>query len=66
MQLPSLSSIAVSMLVAANAASMVQAKVNVLSWDDAYKKADALVSQMSLEQKISISTGVGWGELLCL
>jgi len=61
MQLPSLSSIAISMLVAANAATMVQAKVNVLSWDDAYKKADALVSQMSLEQKINITTGVGWG-----
>ncbi|CAO0790070.1 unnamed protein product [Mucor circinelloides] len=66
MQLPSLSSIAISMLVAANAATMVQAKVNVLSWDDAYKKADALVSQMSLEQKINITTGVGWGNGPCV
>ncbi|KAL9550982.1 hypothetical protein MBANPS3_004484 [Mucor bainieri] len=66
MQLPSLSSIAISMLVAANAASMVHAKVNVLSWDDAYEKADALVGQMSLEQKIGISTGAGWGKGACV
>lgn len=60
MQLPSLSTVAISVLVAANAATLAQAKVNVLSWDDAYKKADALVGQMSLEQKVNITTGEGW------
>lgn len=60
MQLPSLSTVALSVLVAANAATLAQAKVKVLSWDDAYKKADALVGQMSLEQKVNITTGEGW------
>ena len=66
MQLPSLSTVAISVLVAANAATLVQAKVKVLSWDDAYKKADALVSQMSLEQKVNITTGTGWMKSECV
>lgn len=60
MHLPSLSSTALALLVAANAATLTQAKVNVLSWDDAYDKAKVLVDQMSLEQKVNITTGVGW------
>jgi beta-glucosidase len=60
MHLPSLSSTALALLVAANAATLTQAKVNVLSWDAAYDKAKSLVDQMSLEQKVNITTGVGW------
>lgn len=60
MHLPSLSSTALALLVAANAATLTQAKVNVLSWDVAYDKAKSLVDQMSLEQKVNITTGVGW------
>ena len=66
MQLPSLSTTAITLLVAVNAASMVQAKVNVLSWDDAYKKAKVLVDQMSIEQKVNITTGVGWENGRCV
>ena len=66
MQLPSLSTTAITLLVAVNAASMVQAKVNVLSWDDAYKKAKVLVDQMSIEQKVNITTGIGWENGLCV
>lgn len=60
MHLPSLSSTALALLVAANAVTLAQAKVKVLSWDAAYDKAKVLVDQMSLEQKVNITTGVGW------
>lgn len=66
MQLPSLSSVAISVLVAANAATLVQAKVKVLSWEDAYKKADALVGQMNMDQLTNIVTGVGWMKGRCV
>ncbi|KAI9485708.1 MAG: glycoside hydrolase superfamily [Benjaminiella poitrasii] len=32
----------------------------ILSWDEAYVKAKALVQRMSLEQKVNITTGIGW------
>ncbi|KAI8639283.1 glycoside hydrolase superfamily [Parasitella parasitica] len=60
MHFPSLSSSALGLLIAVNAATLTQAKVNVLSWDSAYEKAKVLVDQMSLEQKVNITTGVGW------
>jgi beta-glucosidase len=63
MHIPSLSTVAVGLLVAANA---VSAKKPNLTWDAAYKKADALVSQMSLEQQVNITTGVGWMAGLCV
>lgn len=31
----------------------------VLSWDEAYTKAKKLVSQMSLEERVNITTGTG-------
>lgn len=33
----------------------------LLSWDEAYSKAEALVSKMSLEDKVGMATGSGWG-----
>ncbi|KAG1047253.1 hypothetical protein G6F43_010288 [Rhizopus delemar] len=66
MHILSLSSIAVTVLLAANAVLPgAEAKVNVLSWDDAYAKAKVLVDQMSLEQKVNITTGIGYGKGLC-
>jgi beta-glucosidase len=63
MHLPSLSATALALLVAVNTA---QASVNVLSWDAAYAKAKILVDKMSLEQKVNITTGVGWMKGLCV
>lgn len=31
----------------------------VLSWDEAYAKAKKLVSQMSLEERVNVTTGTG-------
>lgn len=36
------------------------------SWDQAYHKAQDLVNQMSLEQKVNITTGIGWEKTLCI
>ncbi|KAG2233832.1 glycoside hydrolase superfamily [Thamnidium elegans] len=67
MHLPSLSTTAITLLFAANAATtLVEAKVKPLSWDAAYNKAEALVSQMSLEQKVAITTGSGWMKGACV
>ncbi|KAI7895405.1 glycoside hydrolase superfamily [Mucor mucedo] len=38
---------------------------NVLSWDEAYIKAALLVDQMSLDQKVAITTGRGWANGPC-
>lgn len=38
----------------------------LLSWDEAYSKAEALVSKMSLEDKVGMATGVGFGESNCV
>lgn len=32
----------------------------VLSWDEAYSKAEALVRKMSLDDKVGMVTGMGW------
>ncbi|KAG2227455.1 hypothetical protein INT45_007480 [Circinella minor] len=37
-----------------------------LTWDEAYDKAFSLVNQMSLEQKVGLTTGVGWEKTLCV
>lgn len=67
MHLQTLSSSALTLLLAFNAAtSLVDAKINVLSWEDAYEKAGSLVSQMSTEQKVSIATGIQWQRGLCM
>ncbi|GAA5800706.1 glycoside hydrolase superfamily, partial [Helicostylum pulchrum] len=67
MHLPSLSTTAITLLLAANAATtLVEAKIKVLSWDAAYGKAEALVSQMTLEQKVAITTGTGWMKGACV
>lgn len=33
--------------------------VELLSWDEAYYKAEKIVSRMSIKQKVDISTGTG-------
>ncbi|KAI8366157.1 glycoside hydrolase superfamily [Blakeslea trispora] len=67
MHLPSLSTTAITLLFAINTAShLVDAKVTPLSWDDAYDKAKLLVDKMTLEQKVSITTGVGWEKGPCV
>lgn len=38
----------------------------VLSWDEAYNKAEALVNKMSLEDKVGMATGQGWGSSTCV
>ncbi|KAG2220193.1 hypothetical protein INT45_005366 [Circinella minor] len=37
-----------------------------LTWDAAYQKANALVGQMSLEQKVNITTGTKWRRTKCV
>jgi beta-glucosidase len=34
--------------------------IQLLSWHEAYDKANLLVEKMTLEQKVNITTGVGW------
>lgn len=63
MHFTSLSATALALLVAVNTA---QAKINVLSWDAAYTKAKTIVDSMSLEQKVNITTGIGWMNGLCV
>lgn len=36
------------------------------SWEDSYKKAAALVQQMTLTEKVNITTGTGWAQDLCV
>ena len=37
-----------------------------LSWDEAYTKAEAALSGLSLEDKVGIVTGVGWDKGACV
>lgn len=37
-----------------------------LSWEEAYVKAKAVVDKMSLEQKVDLTTGMGWEKTLCV
>lgn len=41
-------------------------QVNILDWDEAYLRAGELVGQMSLEQKVNITTGLGWMTGACV
>ncbi|KAG1222107.1 hypothetical protein G6F35_005524 [Rhizopus arrhizus] len=67
MYIPSLSTIAITALLAASTAVQVaQADVDLLSWEDAYTKAKVLVNQMSLEQKVNITTGTLWQQGPCV
>eukprot|EP01113_Clastostelium_recurvatum_P039596 TRINITY_DN605_c0_g1_i2.p1 TRINITY_DN605_c0_g1~~TRINITY_DN605_c0_g1_i2.p1 ORF type:complete len:754 (-),score=134.82 TRINITY_DN605_c0_g1_i2:86-2347(-) len=36
------------------------------SWDEAYAKATSFVGQLTLDEKVSITTGLGWGGGLCV
>ncbi|KAH0269703.1 hypothetical protein KCU71_g19110, partial [Aureobasidium melanogenum] len=38
----------------------------VAAWEEAYKKAAALVSQMSVVEKVNITTGTGWEMGMCV
>lgn len=55
--------IAFFVLVILSLITLIQA--SVLSWNEAYRKAASLVSQMSFDQKIAIVTGIGWAQGLC-
>ncbi|KAI9493632.1 glycoside hydrolase superfamily [Zychaea mexicana] len=39
---------------------------NLRSWEEAYAKAEQVVDQMSLEQKVGLTTGIGWEKTLCV
>ncbi|PSR80896.1 glycosyl hydrolase family 3 N terminal domain-domain-containing protein [Coniella lustricola] len=39
---------------------------NVEGWEDAYAKAKAIVSQMTLLEKVNLTTGVGWEGEACV
>ncbi|KAL0097808.1 glycoside hydrolase family 3 protein [Phycomyces blakesleeanus] len=65
-QFLSLTSSALILLVACASASKSKSGVDLLTWDAAYVKANKLVSQMSLKQKVDVSTGVGWGVGACV
>ncbi|KAI9274730.1 glycoside hydrolase superfamily [Phascolomyces articulosus] len=39
---------------------------NLRSWEEAYAKAESVVSQMSIEQKVGLATGMGWEKTLCV
>ncbi|KAI8359791.1 glycoside hydrolase superfamily [Blakeslea trispora] len=67
MHISPLSTIAITLLFAANTVNhLVDAKVTLLSWNDAYDKAKVLVDKMTLEQKVDITTGIGWKKGVCL
>ncbi len=36
------------------------ARGNAVDWQDAYQKAKAFVSQLTLLEKVNLTTGVGW------
>lgn len=67
MHIPTLTATAITLLLALNTATqLVEAKVDSLTWDQAYSKAKGLVDKMSLEQKIAITNGAGWTKTPCV
>ena len=54
--------------IAVCALALVQASPtsNHRTWEEAYAKAGSVVSQMSLEQKVGLATGMGWEKTLCV
>jgi beta-glucosidase len=61
MHFPSLST-AVGLLLTVHA---VTANYEI-SWDAAYEKAELLVGNMTMEQKVNITTGIGYYKGLCV
>ena len=39
---------------------------NQRTWEEAYTKAESIVSQMSLDQKVGLATGMRWKKTLCV
>ncbi|CEG66924.1 hypothetical protein RMATCC62417_03418 [Rhizopus microsporus] len=67
MHIPSLSAVAITaLLTVSTLAKPTEPKINLRSWDEAYTMAKTLVSKMSLEQKVNITTGVGWQNGPCV
>ncbi|KAI8138619.1 glycoside hydrolase superfamily [Fennellomyces sp. T-0311] len=58
----SLTSIAVFALGLAQAAPTDGSR----TWEEAYAKAEQVVSQMSIEQKVGLTTGIGWEKTNCV
>ena len=54
--------------IAVCALSLVQGAPtsNQRTWEEAYAKAESIISQMSLEQKVGLATGMGWEKSLCI
>ncbi|KAI1814403.1 glycoside hydrolase family 3 protein [Poronia punctata] len=44
----------------------VSARADSLDWDAAYTKAEAALDKLSLEEKVDVVTGVGWGNGPCV
>lgn len=63
MRVPSLAAISMSILASMALAAPTS---NLLTWDEAYAKAEALVSKMTLEDKVGLATGKGWEKTLCV
>ena len=38
----------------------------VISWEESYKKAAVMVNQMSLIEKVNVTTGIGWAQGFCV
>ncbi|CAO3671069.1 hypothetical protein G6F70_002904 [Rhizopus microsporus] len=55
----------IGLLAVSASAKPTEPKINLRSWDEAYMMAKALVSKMSLEQKVNITTGIGFGSGHC-
>lgn len=43
-----------------------QANAQTLDWTEAYSKANASLAKLTLEEKITIITGIGWGQGPCV
>ncbi|ORY98029.1 beta-glucosidase [Syncephalastrum racemosum] len=63
MKLLSLTTVSAFLLATASAAPHPSGPI---AWDSAYEKAEAIVSKMSLEQKVGLATGKGWEKTLCV
>ncbi|KAL1928472.1 hypothetical protein VTP01DRAFT_2828 [Rhizomucor pusillus] len=69
MYLPSLTTTALVLLAAVSSVSQARPAskyTDPISWDAAYKKAEALVNKMSLDQKVGLATGMGWEKTNCV
>ncbi|KAI9493633.1 glycoside hydrolase superfamily [Zychaea mexicana] len=64
MILPSLTSI--TLLALTGILAQAKPTSNLRTWDEAYAKAEQVVSKMSIEQKVGLTTGMGWGITNCV